>query len=58
MGFHDNEKGEAEGIEIGKEQGIEETKLATAKKMLAMDFGLEVIEQVTGLPFETLKGLK
>ena len=51
-------KGRTEGIEIGKEQGIEEAKLATAKKMLAMDFTLEVIAQVTELPMETIKGLK
>ena len=55
-------KGRTEGIEIGETRGIkkgrEENKLATAKKMLDMDFTLDVIEQVTGLPIETLKGLK
>ncbi len=51
------EKGRTEGIEIGVARGIEETKLATAKKMLAMDFTLDVIEQVTGLPMKTLESL-
>lgn len=44
--------------ELGRTEGIEETKLATAKKMLAMDFGLDVIAQVTDLPMGTLKKLK
>ena len=51
-------KGRTEGIEIGETRGVEKNKLATAKKMLAMGFALDVIEQVTGLPLETLKGLK
>lgn len=32
--------------------------IEVAKKMLAMGFGIEVMEQVTGLPLETLEGLK
>lgn len=32
--------------------------IEVAKKMFAMGFALEVIAQVTGLPLETLKGLK
>ena len=51
-------EGKAEGIEIGETRGVEKNKLATAKKMLEMDFTLEVIAQVTELPMETIKGLK
>ncbi len=60
------EKGREEGIEQGREEGIAEgieqgaynTKLETAKKLLAMSLTLEKIAEATGLPLETILELK
>ena len=52
------EKGEKIGEARGKADGIEETKLATAKKMLALGLGLDVIAQVTEFSVEELKDIK
>ncbi len=42
----------------GEGRGIEATKLATAKKMLAMELELDIIAQVTGFSVEALKDMK
>ena len=50
-------RGKAEGIVEGREEGIEETKLATAKKMLAKNYSIDEISEITGLSMETLNGI-
>ena len=42
----------------GKAEGIEETKLATAKKMLARNYPVDEISELTGFSVEVLKNLK
>ena len=43
------EKGMAQGIQQGRENGIREGIVATARKMLSLGLGWDVIEQATGL---------
>ena len=51
-------KGRTEGIEIGKTRGVEETKLATAKKMLSKNYPINEISDITGLSEEEIGGIK
>ena len=52
-------EGKAEGIEIGETRGIkkgrEETKLATAKKMLSKNYPIDEISDITGLSKEEIE---
>lgn len=52
-------EGKAEGIAEGKEIGIAEEKLATAKRMLAKEcYSLEVIAELTNLSLADVEKLK
>lgn len=52
-------EGKAEGIAEGKEIGIAEEKLATAKRMLAKGYySLEVIAELTNLSLADVEKLK
>ncbi len=51
------EKFEA-GVEKGIKKGAYNTKLETAKKLLAMSLTLEKIAEATDLPLETVLELK
>lgn len=52
------EKGIEQGIEKGIEKGVEQTKLETARKMLALGMAEDVIQQVTGLSPDQVKALR
>ena len=45
------------GISIGLERGTDETKLETARNLLAMGLSLEQIAQGTAIPLETVRQL-
>ena len=47
-----------DGLRLGKEQGIKKNKLETAKNMLAKNFSLQDIADVTGLKKSYLKTIK
>ncbi|MBQ4330953.1 MAG: hypothetical protein IJC31_03850, partial [Spirochaetaceae bacterium] len=49
--------GREEGISIGLERGTYQTKLETARSMLAMGLSPEQISQATKLPMETISHL-
>jgi predicted transposase/invertase (TIGR01784 family) len=52
------EEGLKEGEAKGLKEGQREEKLSTARKMIAMDFPLSQISQITGLSLEELEQLK
>lgn len=45
------------GKDMGREEGIDETKISTAKKMLELSLPLDTIIEVTGLTKERLQEL-
>lgn len=45
-------------IEQGIEQGIEQNKISTAKKMLEKNIDIDSIKEITGLSLDEIKGLK
>lgn len=56
------EKGISIGLErgrvTGREQGAYQTKLETARKLITMGLSIEQVVQGTGLPIETVMGLR
>ncbi|MDD7274904.1 MAG: hypothetical protein PUH08_04465 [Treponema sp.] len=52
------EKGISIGLEQGLEQGAYQTKLETARKLITMGLSIEQVVQGTGLPIETVMGLR
>ena len=51
-------RGEKRGIAVGKEQGMNEAKIASARNMLSMKLGThEQIAQAVGLPLEEIEEL-
>ena len=66
MNLHDRDitkkafaEGEILGIQKGIEQGAEQTKIETAKKMILQSVGtLEQISSITGLAVEDINKLK
>ena len=60
MNIHDQDtflRGKNEGYEAGMQQGMQQTKIETAKNMLEMKLTLKQIFQATGLPLETIENL-
>ena len=60
MNIHDQDtflRGKNEGFEAGMQQGMQQTKIETAKNMLEMKLTLKQIFQATGLPLETIENL-
>jgi predicted transposase/invertase (TIGR01784 family) len=51
-------RGKAEGIQQGLEQGMRDRNLEIAKSMLKQGFEIKVIEELTGVSKEDIKGLK
>ena len=51
------EKGIEEGVEKGIEKGVEKEKIENAKRMLAKNFTIELISEITGLSIKQLKSL-
>lgn len=49
---------ERRGVKKGKKEGIQETKLSTAKKMLQRGSTIEFIQEITGLSREEIEKLK
>ena len=49
--------GREEGISIGLERGAYQTKLETAKNLLAEGLAPQVVARCTNLPLEEIKGL-
>lgn len=45
-------------IEQGIEQGIEQNKISTAKKMLEKNIDIDSIKEITGLSLDEIKELK
>lgn len=45
-------------IEKGIEQGIEQNKISTAKKMLEKNIDIDSIKEITGLSLDEIKELK
>ena len=52
------EAGREEGLEAGVEKGREEGREETARNALAQGFSVEVIQSITGLSLEAIKGLQ
>lgn len=52
------EKGISIGLERGLERGAYQTKLETARKLITMGLSIEQVVQGTGLPIETVMGLR
>lgn len=52
------DEGYEKGISIGLEQGAYQTKLETARKLITMGLSIEQVVQGTGLPIETVMGLR
>jgi predicted transposase/invertase (TIGR01784 family) len=52
------EEGKLEGIMAGKEEGILEGKMDTAKKMLAKNVSEDLIAEFTGLSLDQIRKLK
>ena len=56
------EKGITIGLEQGLERGLErgayQNKLETARKLITMGLSIEQVVQGTGLPIETVMGLR
>lgn len=51
-------RGIEEGVEIGKNDGIQFEKIETAKKMLAKKMPIDVIIEITGLSKEEIENIK
>ena len=51
------ENAKIEGIEEGKEEGINETKILTAKKMLSKGMDLELTAELTGLSLNEVESI-
>ena len=47
-----------QGLEQGLERGAYETKLETARNLIAMGLSVEQVAQGTGLPLELVQGLR
>ena len=61
MNIHDQDtfrRGKQEGLEQGIQQGSHETKIATARKLLAMGLSFEQVAEGTSLPLETVEQLE
>ena len=52
------EKGISIGLERGLERGAYQNKLETARKLITMGLSIEQVVQGTGLPIETVMGLR
>ena len=52
------EKGISIGLEQGLERGAYQNKLETARKLITMGLSIEQVVQGTGLPIETVMGLR
>ena len=52
-----HEKGIKKGIEIGKAEGIEQGKLATARNMKSEGIASDIIQRCTGLSLEEIEKL-
>ena len=52
------EEGMEKGVEKGREEGIWKGIEQTARKALAQGFPVEVIQSITGLSPEAIKGLQ
>ena len=50
--------GKEEGVNIGRVEGAEQTKIETAKNLLTMNLSLEQIAQATSLPLEKIQDLQ
>ena len=49
--------GKEEGVNIGRVEGAEQTKIETAKNLLTMNLSLEQIAQATSLSLEKIQEL-
>ena len=52
------EEGISIGLATGREEGAYQTKLETARKLITMGLSIEQVVQGTGLPIETVMGLR
>ena len=52
------EKGLNQGLSQGKQEGIKQTKIENAKKMLELNMDLETISKITNLTIEQINDLK
>jgi len=51
------DKGRAEGISVGIEKGIEQTRIQTARAMLEDGMPAETVSKYTGLPMQEIQNL-
>ena len=52
------ERGRGEGIQIGKEEGMQLAKIEMAKKMLSLNIALDIVAETTGISMQELEKLQ
>ena len=55
--FDAEQRGYKEGVSDGISQGEHQTKIETAKNLVAKKISIDIIAECTGLPVETIENL-